>query len=86
MKIIPLSLMGISLIVHDFSYSQEIDGHNAKHERWEYILEDNRDVLVEATIGIGSTYLFTKLYFKEHINIGLSVGKDHYVLTFKCKF
>ncbi len=86
MKIIPLFLMGISLIVHDFSYFQEIDGPNYKHEQWEYISEDNGDVLVEAAIGIGSTYLFTKPYFKEHMNVGLSAGKDHYVLTFKYKF
>ena len=47
---------------------------------------DGWDVLAGAAIGIGSTYLFTKPYFKEHMNVGLSAGKDHYVLTFKNKF
>lgn len=40
-------------------------------------------VLAGAAIGISSTYLFTKPYFKEHMDLGLAAGKDHYVLTFK---
>jgi len=86
MKIIPIFLLGFSLMVYDICYSQDIDGPNSKHERWDYILEDTGDVLVGAAIGIGSTYPFTKPYFKEHMNVGLSAGKDHYVLTFKYKF
>jgi len=194
MKIIPLFLLGISLIVSNYCYSQEIDGPNSTHERWEYVLEDTGDilqialpvsagimtlikkdyqgtkkmalsytttlaatyslkyltkkqrpegrnhfdsfpsghtssafsgasfiqrrygwkyggpayilatlvavsrteapdgyhdgwdVLAGAAIGISSTYLFTKPYFKEHMDLGLAAGKDHYVLTFKYKF
>ena len=194
MKIIPLFLMGISLLVYDFCYSQDVDGANSTHERWEYILEDTGDVLqialpvtagimtlikkdyqgtkkmalsytttlaatyslkyltkkqrpegrnhfdsftsghtssafsgasfiqrrygwkygapayilatlvavsrteapdgyhdgwdvlAGAAIGIGSTFLFTKPYFKEHMDLGLAAGKDHYLLTFKYKF
>ena len=47
---------------------------------------DGWDVLAGAAIGISSTYLFTKPYFKEHMDLGLAAGKDHYVLTFKYKF
>ena len=42
--------------------------------------------LAGAAIGISSTYLFTKPYFKEHMDLGLAAGKDHYVLTYKYKF
>ena len=28
-------------------------------------------------IGIRSTYLFTKTYFKEHMDLGLAAGEDH---------
>ena len=47
---------------------------------------DGWDVLAGAAIGIGSTYLFTKPFFKEHMNIGFSAGNDTYVLTFTCRF
>ena len=45
MKIIPIILLGFSLMVYDLCYSQDIDGPNSKHERWEYVLEDTGDVL-----------------------------------------
>ncbi|MFK7813695.1 MAG: phosphatase PAP2 family protein [Maribacter sp.] len=48
------------------------------HDRW--------DVLAGAAIGIGSTYLFTKPYQKEHFDLGFSAGNDTYVLSFKYKF
>ena len=47
---------------------------------------DGWDVLAGAAIGIGSTYLFTKPYFKEHMNIDLSVRKGSYLLSFSYKF
>lgn len=47
---------------------------------------DGWDVLAGAAIGIGSTYLFTKPYQKEHFDLGFSAGNDQYVLTFKYKF
>ncbi len=194
MKSISLFFLGISLIMGAVCYSQDIDGPNSKHERWEFILEDTGDVLqialpvsaglmtlfekdykgtkkmalsygttlavtyslkyltkkqrpegrnhfdsfpsghtasaffgasfiqrrygwkygtpayilatvvalsrteapdgyhdgwdvlAGAAVGIGSTYLFTKPYFKEHMNVGLSVGNDTYVLSFTYRF
>lgn len=47
---------------------------------------DGWDVLAGAAIGIGSTYIFTKPYSREHFDLGLSAGNDTYVLTFKYKF
>ena len=47
---------------------------------------DGWDVLAGAAIGISSTYLFTKPYFKEHMNVDLSVRKDSYLLSFTYKF
>ncbi|WP_273568223.1 phosphatase PAP2 family protein [Maribacter halichondriae] len=47
---------------------------------------DGWDVLAGAAVGIGSTYLFTKPYQKEHLDLGFSAGKDTYVLTFIYKF
>lgn len=47
---------------------------------------DGWDVVAGAAVGIASTYLFTKPYQKEHLDLGFSVGNDTYVLTFKYKF
>jgi membrane-associated phospholipid phosphatase len=47
---------------------------------------DGWDVLAGAAIGIGSTYIFTKPYFKRHMNVGFSTGKNTYVLSFTYKF
>ncbi|MGB5436055.1 MAG: phosphatase PAP2 family protein [Maribacter sp.] len=47
---------------------------------------DGWDVLAGAIIGIGSTYIFTKPYFKQHMNVGFSAGKNTYVLSFTYKF
>lgn len=44
------------------------------------------DVLAGAAIGIGSTYLFTKPFQKEKMDLGLSAGKDMYVISFRYKF
>jgi len=33
--------------------------------------------LAGVAIGIRSTYLFTKTYFKEHMDLGLAAGEDH---------
>lgn len=51
---------------------------NGYHDGW--------DVLAGAAIGIGSTYLFTKPYQKEHMNLSLAIGKEKYVLNFMYKF
>ncbi len=47
---------------------------------------DGWDVLAGAAVGIGSTYLFTKPYQREHFDIGFTGGNDTYLLTFKYKF
>lgn len=47
---------------------------------------DGYDVLAGAAVGIGSTYIFTKPYAKEHFDLGFSSGNNSYVLTFKYKF
>ncbi|MGB5665564.1 MAG: phosphatase PAP2 family protein [Maribacter sp.] len=47
---------------------------------------DGWDILAGAAIGISSTYLFTKPYLKEHVDIGFSTRKNSYVLSFTYKF
>lgn len=47
---------------------------------------DGWDVLAGAAIGIGSTYIFTRPYTKEHFDLGFSSANDTYVLSFKYKF
>jgi len=47
---------------------------------------DGWDVIAGAAVGIGSTYLFTKPYQKEHFNLGFLKGNDMYALTFTYKF
>jgi len=44
------------------------------------------DVLAGAVIGVGSTYLFTTLYQKEHLELTLSNDENSYLLGFKYKF
>jgi hypothetical protein len=47
---------------------------------------DGWDVLAGAAVGISSTYLFTKPFQKEKMNLSLSASKDYYVLNFSYKF
>ncbi len=47
---------------------------------------DGWDVLAGAAVGISSTYLFTKPFQAEKMNLSLSAGKDYYVLNFTYKF
>lgn len=47
---------------------------------------DIYDVLAGATVGIGSTYIFTTPYQKEHFELGFSGGNDTYLLSLKYKF
>ena len=52
--------------------------HGEKH--------DGFDVLIGAVIGIGSAYLFTTPYQKEHIEITFSSDSDNYQFGFKFKY
>lgn len=49
-----------------------------KHDGW--------DVLAGAAVGIGSAYLFTTSYQKEHMELTFSSCEDRYALGFKYKF
>jgi len=49
-----------------------------KHDGW--------DVLAGAAIGIGSAYLFTTPYQKEHMELTFSSWEDNHALGFKYKF
>lgn len=49
-----------------------------KHDGW--------DVLGGAIIGVGSSYLFTTPYQKEHLELSFNSDKDSYLLGFKYKF
>ncbi len=55
-----------------------MEGIGERHDGW--------DVLGGALIGIGSTYLFTKPYQKEHYELAFSGGDGNYLLGFKYKF
>ncbi len=47
---------------------------------------DFTDVLAGAIIGVGTSYLFTTPYQKEHMELTFSSGKGNYMLGFKYKF
>jgi membrane-associated phospholipid phosphatase len=49
-----------------------------KHDGW--------DILAGAAIGIGSSYLFTTEYQKEHMELTFSSQKGRYLVGFKLKF
>ncbi|PXX30704.1 phosphatase PAP2 family protein [Arenibacter sp. ARW7G5Y1] len=49
-----------------------------KHDGW--------DVLAGAIIGVGSSYIFTTQYQKEHLEITFNSSDDNYLLGFKYKF
>tara|TARA_R100001369_G_scaffold62165_2_gene89159 strand:- start:6107 stop:6682 length:576 start_codon:yes stop_codon:yes gene_type:complete len=49
-----------------------------KHDGW--------DVLAGAIIGVGSSYIFTTPYQKEHMEITFNSSDDHYLLGLKYKF
>ena len=44
------------------------------------------DVIAGAVIGIGSTYLFTTPYQKEHMELSFSSNEQTYLIGFKFKF
>lgn len=55
-----------------------MEGPDGWHDIW--------DVLGGAAIGIGSTYLFTKPYQKEKIDLGFASDGKNYLLSFRYKF
>ena len=55
-----------------------MEGPDGWHDIW--------DVLAGATVGIGSTYIFTKPYNKQKVSLGFYSDKQNYVLTFRYKF
>lgn len=59
------------------AYSR-LEGLNDRHDGW--------DVLGGIIVGVGSTYLFTTPYQKEHFELTFSGQKGSYLLGFKYKF
>lgn len=56
-----------------------MEGPDGWHDKW--------DVLAGAAVGIGSTYLFTKPYEKQNINISFhSNGTDNFLLSLTFQF
>ena len=55
-----------------------MEGPDGWHDTW--------DVLAGAAIGIGTTYIFTTPYQKEHFEVGFKSGNESYLLTFKYTF
>jgi membrane-associated phospholipid phosphatase len=55
-----------------------MEGPDGWHDIW--------DVLGGAAIGIGSTYLFTKPYQKEKIDVGFASDGNNYLLSFRYRF
>ena len=59
------------------AYSR-LQGNEPSHDGW--------DVAAGIVVGVGSTYLFTTPYQKEHYELSFSSGDDTYLLGFKYKF
>ncbi|QNJ99182.1 phosphatase PAP2 family protein [Constantimarinum furrinae] len=55
-----------------------MEGPDGYHDFW--------DVLAGASVGVGSTYLFTSPYEKDNFDIGFASGNDMYLLTVVYKF
>jgi len=55
-----------------------MEGPDGWHDHW--------DVLAGAIVGIGSTYLFTSEYQREHLEIGISTKNNAYLLGLRYKF
>jgi hypothetical protein len=59
------------------AYSR-LEGYNDRHDGW--------DVLGGIVVGIGSTYLFTTPYEKEHLELSFNSSKNSYLLGLTFKF
>lgn len=55
-----------------------IEGIDDRHDGW--------DVLAGAIVGVGSTYLFTTPYQKEHYELTFNSGDGNYLVGLKYKF
>lgn len=55
-----------------------MEGPDGWHDIW--------DVLAGATVGIGSTYIFTSPYLKNNLKIGVSAQRNNYLIGFKLTF
>ena len=55
-----------------------MEGPDGWHDIW--------DVLAGASIGIGSTYIFTSPYDKENIEVSFSSGNNNYLIGLKYNF
>jgi len=55
-----------------------IGGHHQRHDGW--------DVLAGAIVGIGSTYIFTTPYQKEHFELAFNSNDNNYTLGLKFNF
>lgn len=64
--------------VATFVAFSRLEGLDDRHDGW--------DVLGGAVIGIGSTYLFTTPYKKEHFELSFKSGKGDYLVGFTYKF
>ena len=63
MRNLSVLLLGCFILFLINGYSQDIDGLNSKHERWEYILEDTGDVLqIALPVSAGIMTLIKKDY------------------------
>lgn len=65
-------------IVSGFVTYSRLDGYHDRHDGW--------DVLAGAVVGIGSTYLFTTPYEREHLELSFNSGNNSYLLGVKYKF
>lgn len=59
------------------AYSR-LQGNNPRHDGW--------DIVGAFVVGVGSTYLFTTPYQKEHLELSFSSGDNQYLLGMKYKF
>ncbi|AFL82619.1 membrane-associated phospholipid phosphatase [Aequorivita sublithincola DSM 14238] len=55
-----------------------LEGHNPRHDGW--------DVLAGTIVGIGSTYIFTTPYERDHYELSFKSGGGDYLLGLKYKF
>lgn len=55
-----------------------MEGPDGWHDIW--------DVLAGATVGIGSTYIFTSPYMQEHMDVGFATDGETYAISLKYKF